>query len=282
LKKCLKALLSGSLPPESLADVCNSYDIIGDIAIIRSTALPRKFGENVAEAIIKTHRNVKTVLAQTSPVDGDFRLRGLAYIAGEKRTKTVHVESGCRFLVDVERCYFSPRLSYERKRIADQVMDDETVVNMFAGIGCFSILIATRLSTGRVYSIDINPTAVQFMRENIRINNVFGKIIPILGDSKDIIQARLCHLADRVLMPLPERALAYLPYAVRALKTSGGWLHYYDFERARSINPVEKVRVKMSEKLESLGVKFAVPFGRVVRSTGPNWCQVVLDICIKP
>lgn len=158
MKKCLKALLSGSLPPESLADVCNSYDIIGDIAIIRSTALPRKFCENVAEAIIKTHRNVKTVLAQTSPVDGDFRLRGFAYIAGEKQTKTVHVESGCRFLVDVERCYFSPRLSYERKRIADQVMDDETVVNMFAGIGCFSILIATRLSTGRVYSIDINPT----------------------------------------------------------------------------------------------------------------------------
>lgn len=58
-------------------------------------------------------------------------------------------------------------------------------------------------------------------------------------------------------------------------------MHYYDFERARSINPVEKVRVKVSEKLESLGVKFAVPFGRVVRSTGPSGCQVVLDICIK-
>jgi len=80
-------------------------------------------------------------------------------------------------------------------------------------------------------------------------------------------------------MPLPQRAFEYLDFAVLALKPSGGWVHYYDFVHAlRGEDPVEKVRVKVAGKLEGLGVDFSVPFGRVVRSTGPRWCQVVLDI----
>jgi tRNA (guanine37-N1)-methyltransferase len=132
-----------------------------------------------------------------------------------------------------------------------------------------------------VFSIDVNPAAIQFMRENIRLNRVYGKVIPLLGDSKAIIEHRLQHAADRVLMPLPEKAFEYLPCAVSALKTSGGLLHYYDFEHAKKTeNPVEKAKLKVTEKLSSLNVAFEFPFSRVVRTTGPNWYQVVLDIHI--
>ena len=87
--------------------------------------------------------------------------------------------------------------------------------------------------------------------------------------------------ADRVVMPLPEKAYEYLDYALLALKPTGGWIHYYDFEHAsKKENPVEKVKAKVAEKLQKLGVDFVVKFGRVVRNTGPNWYQVVLDIQI--
>jgi len=275
----LRKILSEFLPSDELVYVYNSYDIVGDIAILRLTDKSRKHGQIIAKAIMSVHKNVKTVLAQTSPVHGDFRLRKMEYIAGENKTTTVHKESGCLFSVNVGECYFSPRLFYERMRIAKQVEKGEVIVNMFAGVGCFSIIIAKHSNAEKVYSIDINPIAVQNMQENVRLNRVYGKVVPILGDAKDVIEERLCHVADRVLMPLPEKAFEYLSYALLALKKSGGWIHYYDFEHAKkNENPIVKVKLKVTEKLGSLDTAFEIPFGRVVRTTGPNWYQIVLDI----
>lgn len=283
MKKHLKEILSGLLPSKDLVCIYNSYDIVGDIAIIRLTKASQRHSQAVAEAILSVHKNVKTVLAQTSPVRGDFRLRRLEFIAGENKASTVHKESGCLFFVDVRECYFSPRLFYERMRIAEQVKNKEVIVNMFAGVGCFSIIIAKHSDAEKVYSIDINPAAVKNLRENVRLNRVYDKIVPMLGDAKDIIEERLRHIADRVLMPLPEKACEYLPYALLALKRAGGWIHYYDFEHAKkNENPIVKIKLKVAEKLESLGVDFQIPFGRVVRATGPNWHQIVLDIRAKP
>jgi tRNA (guanine37-N1)-methyltransferase len=280
--KHLKRLLSEILPREELNSICCSYDIVGDIAIIRLTEGSRKYAALVAETIMKIHKNVKTVLAQTSPVRGDYRLRELTHIAGENKTKTVHRESGCMFAVDLKTCYFSPRLSFERMRVAKLVGNGEVVVNMFAGVGCFSIIIAKHSKAGMVYSIDINPAAVQFMWENIKLNRVQGKVFPLEGDAKNIILERLQGVADRVLMPLPEKALEYLPYAFSALKNGWGWIHYYDFEHAvKGENPVEKVKAKVAAKLEELGVNFDISFSRIIRSTGPNWYQLVLDILCK-
>jgi tRNA (guanine37-N1)-methyltransferase len=278
LKKRLRSLLS----PEELTFIYNSYDIIGDIAIIRVTKRSRKHSRVVAETIMNVNKNVKTVLAQTSPVHGDFRLRKLEFVAGENKTATMHKESGCLFSVDVEKCYFSPRLLYERMRIAKQVGNGEVFVNMFAGVGSFSIIVAKHSKAERVYSIDVNPSAIQFMQENVRLNRVYGKVISIQGDAKKIIEKRLGRIADRVLMPLPKKALEYLPYALLSLKKAGGWIHYYASEHAKKKeNPIQKAKLKAAEKLESLGVAFKIPFGRVVRTTGPNWYQIVLDIHVK-
>jgi tRNA (guanine37-N1)-methyltransferase len=159
------------------------------------------------------------------------------------------------------------------------VEPNETVVNMFAGVGCFSIMIAKHANPAKVFSIDVNPVATQFTQENIRLNRVYGKVIPLLGDAKEIINNRLQRVADRVLMPLPEKARDYLPCGLSALKASGGWIHYYGIEHAKKTeSPAEKVKLKVAEALEALGVAFEVPFVRVVRSTGPNWFQIVADV----
>jgi tRNA (guanine37-N1)-methyltransferase len=278
LRRRLKEKLSAQFSPEELSCVYNSFDIIGDIAIIKVRNGNVVNAEAAANQIMAVHRSVKTVFAQTSPILGDFRIRELKLLAGEGKTSTKHKESGCVFAVDVKKCYFSPRLSHERSRIARLVKCGETVVNMFAGVGCFSIIIAKTVPQTKVFSIDVNPTAVKYMEENVKINRVYGKVAPLLGDSKDIINSKLQHMGDRVLMPLPEKALEYLPYAVLALKSSGGWVHLYDFQHAtRNEDPVEKTKLKVARKLVSLGVDYRFVFSRVVRSTGPNWYQIALD-----
>jgi tRNA (guanine37-N1)-methyltransferase len=281
LRKRLRKTLSGILSSQDLGKVYNSFDVVGDIAIIRLPRTSPVKAQAVAEAIVSVHRNVKTVLLQASPVAGDLRLRRLTHVAGENKTSTIHRESGCLFSVDVAKSYFSPRLSHERMRIARMIEPNETVVNMFAGVGCFSIIIAKHSSAAKVFSIDVNPVAIQFTQENVRLNRVYGKVIPLLGDSKEIINSRLQRVADRVLMPLPEKALEYLSWTVSALKASGGWIHYYGFEHATKTDcPTEKVKVKVAETLDALGVDFEVPLVRVVRSTGPNWFQLAADVHI--
>jgi tRNA (guanine37-N1)-methyltransferase len=117
------------------------------------------------------------------------------------------------------------------------------------------------------------------MEENVRINEVEDSVFPMLGDAKVIISSKLQGVADRVLMPLPEKALAYLPYALLALKPSGGWIHYYDFQHAPGKeNPIEKTKLKISEKLNCLSVNYVFANSRVMRPTGPNWYQTVVDI----
>jgi tRNA (guanine37-N1)-methyltransferase len=279
--RSLKTLLANKLKPNELKLLYKSYDIIGDIAVIRVPEALQQQSEIIAETVMQTHKRVRSVWRQVGPVSGDLRLRELDWVAGERRTETVHREHGCIFKVDLRRCYFSPRLSYERMRIARQVQPGEVIVNMFAGVGCYSIVIAKHSEANKIFSIDINPVAVKYMQENVELNKVKEQVLPLEGDAKKIVEERLRNVANRVLMPLPERAYEYLDCAVLALKLTGGWIHYYDFEHAgKGEKPIEKVKMKVAGKLESLGVKFETPFSRVVRHTGPNWYQVALDVKI--
>jgi tRNA (guanine37-N1)-methyltransferase len=278
LRKRLRKPLS-NVSPEDTREIYKSFDVVGDIAVIRLPYPSLANAESAANEIMARHRNVKTVLLQASPVSGDLRLRSLTHVAGENKTRTVHKEFGCSFSVDLAKCYFSPRLSHERMRIAKLVNPQETVVNMFSGVGCFSIVMAKHANPAKVFSIDVNPVAVQFMQENIRLNRVYGKVVPLLGDSKDLVNSRLRGVADRVLMPLPEKALDYLPCALFALKASSGWIHYYGLEHAtKTQSPAEKAKLKVAGALDALDVAFEVPFVRVVRSTGPNWFQLAVDV----
>ncbi|MEM1883724.1 MAG: class I SAM-dependent methyltransferase family protein, partial [Candidatus Bathyarchaeia archaeon] len=277
----LREKLAGTFSPNELKMLYNSFDIVGDIAILRLPKALESRGEVIAEAVMQINKHVRTVLCQVGPVSGEHRLRELKWLLGEKKTETIHREHGCLFKVDLAKCYFSPRLLYERMRIARQVNPGEVIVNMFAGVGCFSIIIAKYSRARKIYSIDINPDAVKYMQANIVLNKVEDIIEAIEGDSKEVIISKLKGVADRVLMPLPEKAYEYLDYALMALKSAGGIIHYYDFEHAgKNEDPVAKVAEKVSRKLLSMKVNFNVTFARIVRTVGPRWYQIVLDIFI--
>jgi len=209
--------ISGHVNP--LPQVRGAYELIGDIAIID------QHEENVLEIaqVLLQHKNIKTIFQAAGAVSGEYRTRELLFITGEKKTGTIYKENGCRYLLDVTQVYFTPRLSTERMRIADKVKDTDKVVDMFAGIGPFSILIARRFPGTKVIAIDKNPVAIKYLRENIRLNKV--KNIEIReGDARDEVKG--ISGADHVIMNLPHNGLEFLDSAFGVIKT-GGIIHFY-------------------------------------------------------
>jgi tRNA (guanine37-N1)-methyltransferase len=281
MKKDLKKYLNKSLETCQLEQFYSSYEVVGDIAILRvHKSLENRIPE-IADIIMTSNKHIKTILHQTSPVTSSFRIRKLRWIAGDKKTETIHKEYGCSFKLDLEKTYFSPRLHFERMRIAKQVKPHEVVINMFSGVGCFSILMAKHVKPKKVFSIDINPEAIKYAQKNVKLNKVRHIVESLEGDAKLLIETKLQNIADRVLMPLPEKAFEYLKYAVSALKRNGGDIHYYDFTHARkSEKPVIKISEKVSRKLRKLNINSRISFGKVVRTIGPRWFQIVLDIHI--
>ena len=186
----LREALTEFLIPKELDSIFSAFDIIGDIAIVK---IPRSFGADkkiIGDTILRNLKAVKTVLVQTSSVSGDFRVRDLEYLAGENKTETEYRENGCRFKVDVAKVYFSPRLSTERLRIAMMVRDGEVITNMFAGVGTYSVLMAKKNKTCKVYSIDSNPVATELCRINSVINKVEDNVVPLLGDAQEVIKKK--------------------------------------------------------------------------------------------
>lgn len=278
-KPFLGGYLEGKITKDEMEKLAKSVDIVGDVAIVKVPSELEARKQVIAEAVMAVNRSVRTVLNQASPVLGEYRVRSLEWLAGERKTETVYREHGCAFNVDLSEAYFSPRLSFERMRIARLVREGETVVNMFAGVGCFSIVIAKNSKARRVYSVDINPVAVNFMMKNIVLNKVNDRVEAVMGDAREIIEERFRGVSNRVLMPLPEKACEYLDAACLALKPEGGFIHYYDFVHAKNReDAVYRLVVKAGEKLSSLGRTFEVVSSRVVRTVGPNWNQVVLDL----
>jgi len=266
------------LMDEELAQL-RAFDIVGDVAVIKipEKLLPKKLA--IGRALMQVHTHLRTVLNQVGPVSGEFRTRELEVIAGAPFTETTHHESGCTFKTDLAQVYFSPRLAHERLRIAKLVKPGEVVTNLFAGVGCYSIVIAKQSEAAKIYSIDKNPVAIEYTKENIRINKVGDRVIPILGDARDVVEKQLVGKSDRVIMPLPELARKFFDVALRALKPTGGIIHFYDLGDAPDIfSPsLDFARQAAAEKnfvVELLG-------NRAIRSYAPRCHHIVLDLSIS-
>jgi len=275
-RKTLHQVLENQLPPHLLASLPRALDVIGDIAVIDIPPELKAHERLIGEAILKTHKNVQTVLAKIGAVSGTYRLRELEIIAGEQKTTTVHKEHGCQYHVDVATAYFSPRLSHEHNRVASIVQKSETVLDLFAGVGPFSVLIAKKNVDAKVYAVDINPEAVEFLKRNIRLNRVENRVIPILGDAGQAVEERFLGVADRVIMNLPEKALNFVNVACKAVKPSGGTVHYYAFIRLP--DSLENAQLRFSEAVEKAGRKVDVFLStKAIRETAPYESQIVLD-----
>ena len=269
----LKEAVAGVLSEKETADLYAAFDQVGDIIVIRipDSLVPKK--KVIGEILLQKVKTAKSVFYQASAVSGDYRTRDLELLAGEDKTETEYKEYGCRFMVDVQKAFFSPRLSTERDRIANLIQDGETVINMFGGVGMFSI-IATKRKKCLVYNIDINPDAIRLCDQNIKLNKLIGKVETIAGDAAKIIEEKLSGKGDRVLMLLPERSDEFLDSAIKALK-SNGMLHYYCHIHSDKKNEVAGLAKR--HFLEVIKNKSEVLGSKIVRPVGPRFYQAVVD-----
>jgi len=238
--------------PEELRPLLpTAFDTLGDIAIIRLSDQLLPYAAEVGDALRSAFPRLRSVFLDHGVV-GEFRVLDLEVISGQDVSETVHTEYGLRFKVDPRKAYFNPRLSNERRRIASLVRDGETVVDMFSGVGPFAIMIAKLSRPGVVYAIDLNPGAVQLMRENVELNRVAG-VVPLEGDARQWVFDLPC--ADRVIMNLPHSAIDFFADALTRLKL-GGVMHLYHIcDRKDFPQVLEELKQKafgMSVNLEVL------------------------------
>jgi tRNA (guanine37-N1)-methyltransferase len=258
--------------PEDLLGFSPAYEVIGDIALLEDPELDKEKASRIADALLLTHSNIKTVLKPLTPVIGEFRVREFEVVAGEPRTETIHREYGCRYKVDLARAYFTPRLSTERSRILSQIKKGDTIVDMFAGVGPYSILIAKSKKPSKVLAIDKNPDAVRYLRENIILNST-QNIEAIEGDAREEAK-KFAGTADHVIMNLPHSAFEFLDSAVLLTKP-GGIIHYYGMTPEDDLfeSSIELIR-KAAEKA---GRKIEVLEKRVVRSYAPHQYNICIE-----
>ncbi len=279
--RSLEEALRGRIPSELLVDLPKSFDIIGGIAVLDLNPELTSYEATVGQAIMQIHPNVRAVFAKAGPVMGPDRVRPLRRLAGESRTETIHREFGCFFKIDLSKVFFSPRLSAEHQRVAESVNEQEVVVDMFAGVGPFSIMIAKRLGRVEVNAIDSNPEAARLVEENARMNHVEPKVRVWAGNAKEIVPRHLEGKATRVIMNHPSEAKDFIETACRALRRTGGVIHYYSFSdgedwERKSRNEFE-VGLEASDWNAEGNIKT-----RKVREVGPFKWQVAVDARVVP
>jgi len=267
----------GILTEAEAEELYGAFDQIGNIIILRvpDSLLPKR--KIIGEVLLDKVKTAKSIYCQSSPVEGDYRIRKLELLAGDDKTETEYKEHGCRFIVDVEKTFFSPRLSTERERIAELIKEGETIINMFGGVGMFSI-VAAKKKKCHVYNIDINPDAARLCTKNIQLNKLKGTIESIEGDAAKVIEEKLLETGDRVLMLLPERSDEFLGNAIRAAKKNA-IIHYYCHIHAEKKGLVSSLAPQ--HFLEVVNVKSEVLGAKIVRPVGPRFYQAVVDAAIS-
>ena len=209
--------------PEELRDLLpTSFDIIGDIGIIRLPDELLPYAKEIGRALQEVFPRLRTI-ALDSGVKGEYRVRELDVLAGDEDLETVHLEYGLKLHIDPSKAYFNPRLANERKRIASLVRPGEFVVDMFAGVGPFALMIAKDSQAQAVVAIDINHEAVELMKKNIAANHITN-IVPMEADSRQAVFDLPC--ADRLVMNLPHSARDFYADALTRLNF-GGTMHLY-------------------------------------------------------
>ncbi|GIU68288.1 MAG: SAM-dependent methyltransferase [Candidatus Pacearchaeota archaeon] len=238
-----------------------SFDVLGNIAIIKfPKGMKNKDKKNYAEKILRQNKSIKTVLEKTGKFKGRLRKQETKYLAGEKTKEALYKENSCIFRFNVDKVYFSPRLSSERKEIAEKIKKGDKVLVMFAGVAPYSIVIAKNSMAKEVYSNEINREANKYAKLNIELNKLKDKVILLPGNIKKIaIKLKKQNKKfDAIVMPRPQLKENFLKEAFM-LSKKGTKIFYYDFCKEDEIDSViEKIKLeakKLRKKIKILKVK---------------------------
>lgn len=265
-------LLEDELTSDEIETLRTSFDTIGDIVILEIPENLEDKKQLIGDAAFKFTKR-RSVYMKKSAIKGTTRVRDLEFLSGEDNSITIHKEHGARLKLDVREVYFSPRLATERKRIMESVNEGEKILDMFCGIGPFPIVIA-RNKNADIYAVDINPEAIKYLDENIKLNKLKGSIETFCGDIREVSESFNLKF-DRIIMNLPGLAYTFLDVAINLIEDDG-IINYYEFSDSyeQGINRLKNACEKVGKQVEIINT-------RKVKSTSPGEWHVAIDGKIK-
>ncbi|BDR90953.1 class I SAM-dependent methyltransferase [Vulcanisaeta souniana] len=273
----LKELIKPLIPRELWDKIPRSFDIVGSrsgaVAIIEIPPELEDYKLIIGEAIIKLNKHVKTVLRKVGAREGEFRLyRFEVLVPGP--TEVIHREGNYLIKVDPTKTYFSSRDQGDREDIARQVMPGEVILYPFAGVGPYAVAILRKQPFTRlVIAIELNEYAYYYMLDNIKLNKLEGKVLPLLGDAARLMQL-FCGV-DRVILTLPLGAHKFLGQSLMCVK-NGGIVHFYHLGTEE--NPYGDAEAIAMSYCRELGYDCLILGRRIVRDYAPYVYKVRLDI----
>lgn len=276
--RSLREALQGKLSEAELEELVASFDTVGSIAILEIRPALRAKGRLIANALMRTHSQIKTVLRKDSAMAGKYRVRQFKWLAGRHTTEALYRESGCTMRVDLARDYFSPRLATERLRIAKLAKKGERVLALFAGVGPYALVIARNSRCAKAVAIELNPHACRLARENVKLNKLENRVEIVQGDVKKIVPKKYAKWANRITMPLPQTGEDFLEAAL-AGAADGCTVHYYAFAPIDGLySGVSRV---IRKKCAAAGLQCRIVNKRVVRPYAPKVSQVAVDFRVR-
>lgn len=276
-KKSLKNLLKNDLTKQELDIIPLRYHIIGSVILTKLNPQLLKKKKKICQKILELNKSCKTIYL-ISRIYGQYRKPKILYQYGDKEKSVIHREGGILYKLDPSRIMFSKGNFIERKRIIPLVKSGETIVDMFCGVGYFSLGLTKFSKARRVYAIELNPTAYKYLNENIKLNKLDKKKIKaIKGDCTKILP-KLKIKADRIIMGYLPDAFPYLDAALRVARKST-IIHYSCLinknESRKAIDElVSKIGLVASKNRFKVELFEAV----LVKSYSPGLDHYVLDL----
>ncbi len=268
----LREKLKGELGEKELDILPRSYQIIGKILLLKLKPKLLEYKNLIGSSIIELLPYIKTVCLQSAISDKE-RKPEIEIIAGEKSFLTLHKENGCIFKIDISKSMFSKGNKAEKMRIAKSIKPGETITDMFAGIGYWSIPIARLTKAKKVFAIDINPEAAKFLEENAFLNGISDRIEILNGDCREFADTPE-GLADRIVMGYLFETEKYLPAALKMAK-NGCIMH---FHRNVEMEKIEQLKERIKVIAANIGCEIEFIDIVKVKSYAPKIWHVVMDL----
>ncbi|MEM5831774.1 MAG: class I SAM-dependent methyltransferase family protein [Candidatus Aenigmatarchaeota archaeon] len=270
----LKTLLKNIIPEEALKKIPGSFDIVGNrdkaVAIIDWDESMDKYKNEIAEAIKKFNKNVKSVLFKKSGRKGELRLYEFE-IVGDKNTEVIHKEYGYFLKVDPQKVYFSPREATERQRIASKIKDGEKILYLFSGISPLAFAIVKKVKNVKIFCVEINKYAIKYSEESKKLNKIKNEIVNIICDVKNL---KLKSKFDRIIVTLPISSENFLLKALEFAKENT-IIHYYNWGKEE--NPFEKAIKDVEEACKKFKLNFEILEKIKVLPYAPKIYKVRID-----
>jgi tRNA wybutosine-synthesizing protein 2 len=270
----IKDQLTKKIPINLLKKIPDKWEKIGDVVTIVLPSELTNFKENIGETYAK-FLGCKTVLNDIRGISGEYRVPNVEIIFGAKNTETVHKENGIRYKLDPQKVMFSSGNMSERVRMAAVSNSDEVVVDLFAGIGYFTLPIAVFGIPRKIFACEKNPFSYDYLCENIVLNNVTSIVEPLKGDNKKVAPRGV---ADRVIMGYIGNTSEFLPTAINCLKNKSGIIHFHDKFPDKLI-PDVVVKI-VEEEVEKHDRKVKVLEYNKIKSYAPGIGHYVFDLKI--